>query len=52
MIDPLNQGYRVPLILTECPVCEKLIPLSKGAFEKHCEEMNDDAHTLYEVMES
>ena len=52
MIGPPNQGYRTPLILTECPVCEKLIPVNERAFEKHCEEVNDDAHTLYEVMES
>jgi hypothetical protein len=52
MIDPFNQNYKAPLLLTECPVCEKLIPLNKGAFEKHCAEVNDNAHVLYEVMES
>ena len=52
MINILNQNHKAPLLLTECPVCEKFIPLSKGAFEKHCAEVNDDAHTLYEVMKS
>lgn len=52
MIDPLSQNYRMPLLLTECPVCEKLIAVGDKAFKEHCEDVNDDAHTLYEVMES
>lgn len=52
MIDPSSQGHRTPLLLTECPVCEKLIVVGNKAFKEHCTEMNDDAHMLYEVMES
>lgn len=52
MINSLNQNRKAPLLLTECPVCEKLIPLGEEAFKKHCAEVNDDAHILHEVMES
>ena len=52
MTDPFNQNYRAPLLFTECPVCEKLIVIGGKALKEHCEEVNDDAHLVYEIIES
>lgn len=38
-------GFR----LLKCPVCGKQ-PMNANELKKHFEEMNDDAHVLYEVM--
>lgn len=40
-------GFR----LLKCPVCGKR-PMNAKELKKHFEEMNDDPHLLYEVMNS
>ena len=40
-------GFR----LLKCPVCDKR-PMNADELKKHFEEMNDNTHLLYEVMNS
>lgn len=50
----INFATAYPIIgfrLLKCPVCDKQ-PMNAKELKKHFEEMDDDPHLLYEVMNS